>query len=209
MAQSISINTDCGMMPYTREVVDKCSNFSCGNKDLDDFFANDVFLYADEMLGNTYCWVTKSVPHKIVAIVTLANDSIKSSQLPKMSRNRFNRQFDNQKRNKTYPSTLIGRLGVNDEFQGQHIGHQVMEYIKYSNISDDRENACRFLVVDAYNSPDTLAYYEHNGFVYMHKSEEIERLALKRYDEDGNLIFEIPNDEPLHTRMMYFDLKKL
>lgn len=43
----------------------------------------------------------------------------------------------------------------------------------------------------------------------MHKTEEIERLALKRYDEAGNLIYEIPDDEPLHTRMMYFDLKKL
>lgn len=56
---------------------------------------------------------------------------------------------------------------------------------------------------------DTLAYYEHNGFVFMHKTEEIERMALKRYDEAGNLIYEIPEDEPLHTRMMYFDLKKI
>ena len=56
---------------------------------------------------------------------------------------------------------------------------------------------------------DTLAYYEHNGFVFMHKTEEIERMALKRYDEEGNLIYEIPEDEPLHTRMMYFDLKKI
>lgn len=196
-------------MPYTREVISKCGAFSCGNMDLDDFFSNDVFLYSEEMLGNTYCWVTKALPHKIVAIVTLANDSIKSSLLPKNSRNRFNRQFDNQKRNKTYPSTLIGRLGVNVEFQGQHIGHQVMQYIKMSNVADDLENACRFLVVDAHNNPDTLAYYEHNGFAYMHKSEDVERLALRRYDEDGNLIYELADDEPLHTRMMYFDLKKM
>jgi len=33
--------------------------FSCGNKDLDDFFANDAFLYAEQLLGKTYYFVTK------------------------------------------------------------------------------------------------------------------------------------------------------
>jgi len=43
----------------------------------------------------------------------------------------------------------------------------------------------------------------------MHKTEDIERLALRRYDENGKLIYEIKPDEPLLTRMMYFDLKKI
>ena len=43
----------------------------------------------------------------------------------------------------------------------------------------------------------------------MHKTEEVERLALKRFDEEGKLIFELKDSEPLHTRMMYFDLKRL
>lgn len=84
-----------------------------------------------------------------------------------------------------------------------------MNYIKDMNIAADNENACRFLVVDAINKPETIAYNEHNGFIFMHKTEYIERLALKRYDEVGKLIFEIPDSEHLHTRMMYFDLKKL
>ena len=114
--------------------------------------------------------------------------------------------YEEEMLGKTY---LIGRLGVNIDFQGRHVGRQLMEYIKDENIASDNENACRFLVVDAINKPDTLAYYEHNGFVYMHKTEDIERLSLKRYDEVGTLIFEIPDNERLHTRMMYFDLKKL
>lgn len=61
---------------------------------------------------------------------------------------------------------------------------------------------------DAVNKQDTLAYYEHNGFVYMHKTEEMEHLALKRYDEEGNLIFELSEEEPLHMRLMYFALQK-
>lgn len=203
------LQNECTLMNYTQEVKSRCVEFSCGNNDLDEFFKHDVFLYEDEMLGKTYCWVTNSKPHKIVCLTTIANDSIKSAGLPKNSRNRFNRIFNNEKRNLTYPATLIGRLGVNVEFQGMHIGRQLMDYIKDQNIASDNDNACRFLVVDAINKLDTLAYYEHNGFVYMHKNEEMERLALKRYDEDGNLIFEIPDNEPLHTRMMYFDLKRL
>lgn len=203
------LQNECTLMRYTQEVQLRCAPFSCGDKDLDEFFEKDVFLYEEEMLGKTYCWVTNSQPHKIVCLMTVANNSIKSSGLPKNSRNRFNRIFDNEKRNLTYPATLIGRLGVNTEFQGMHVGRQLMDYIKDQNIASDNDNACRFLVVDAVNKQDTLAYYEHNGFVYMHKTEEMERLALKRYDEEGNLIFELSEEEPLHTRLMYFDLKKL
>lgn len=203
------LQNECTLMHFTQEVQNQCEVFSCGNEDLDAFFKEDAFLYEEEMLGKTYCWVTNEKPHKIVCLVTIANDSIKSSGLPKNSRNRFNRIFDNQKRNLTYPATLIGRLGVNIEYQGHHVGRQLMHYIKDQNVAPDNDNACRFIVVDAYNTPDTLAYYEHNGFVYMHKTEEIERLAYKRYDEEGNIISEIPSDEPLQTRLMYFDLKKL
>lgn len=203
------LQNECTLMQYTQEVQLRCAPFSCGDADLDEFFKRDVFLYEDEMLGKSYCWVTNSKPHKIVCLITIANDSIKSFGLPKNSRNRFNRLFNNEKRNLTYPATLIGRLGVNNDFQGMHVGRQLMDYIKDQNIAADNDNACRFLVVDAINRADTLAYYEHNGFVYMHKTEEIERTALKRYDEDGNLIYEIPDGEPLHTRMMYFDLKKI
>lgn len=196
-------------MLYTKDVKCRCVEFSCGDSDLDEFFKEDVFLYEEDMLGKTYCWVTNDRPHKIVCLVTVANDSIKSIGLPKNSRNRFNRIFNNDKRNLTYPATLIGRLGVNIDFQGKHVGRQLMDYIKDRNIASDNENACRFLVVDALNKPETLAYYEHNGFVYMHKTEDIERIALKRYDETGQLIFELPISDHLHTRMMYFDLKKL
>jgi hypothetical protein len=32
------------MVPYTKEVADFCDPFCCGDKDLDDFFHDDVFL---------------------------------------------------------------------------------------------------------------------------------------------------------------------
>lgn len=47
------------MVPYTKEVADYCDPFSCGDDDLDDFFSFDVFLYEEELLGKTYCWINK------------------------------------------------------------------------------------------------------------------------------------------------------
>lgn len=88
------LQNECTFMQYTPVVKNRCVEFSCGDSDLDEFFKKDVFLYEEEMLGKTYCWVTNSRPHKIVCLVTVANDSIKSIGLPKNSKNRFNRIFE-------------------------------------------------------------------------------------------------------------------
>ena len=53
-------------------------------------------------------------------------------------------------------------------------------------------------MVDAYNQPVPLSFYEANGFRYMFSSEEQEC----RYRN-------IESSAALHTRMMYFDLMLL
>ena len=74
----MSLLQDCVMLTFTEEVMHKCLHFSCGDEDLNSFFTEDAFLYAEDMLGKTYCWVTKEKPYRIVALITLANDSIKA-----------------------------------------------------------------------------------------------------------------------------------
>lgn len=140
------------MLSYNKEVREKCLPFSCSVEDLDDFFLNDADLYAEELLGKTYCWVTAEAPHRIVALFTLSNDSIKTRLMSSNDKNRFQRSIVNPKRGRSYPAVLIGRK--------------------------------------------VLRYYEKNGFVPLYKTEEIE----KQY-------YNIPQDEPLKTRLLYFDLK--
>lgn len=77
----ISLYDDCVMLAYNKEVRRNCLPFTCGENDLDDFFLNDADLYADELLGKTYCWVTAEIPHRIVALFTLSNDSIYNPQI--------------------------------------------------------------------------------------------------------------------------------
>ena len=195
----ISLYDDCVMLAYNKEVREKCLPFTCGEDDLDDFFLHYADLYADELLGKTYCWVTTEFPHRIVALFTLANDSIKTKLISSNDKNRLQRNIVNPKRGRSYPAVLIGRLGVNREYQGtpSHVGQQLMVFIKDWFRHEDNKTGCRFLVVDAYNEDKVLKYYDKNGFVPLYKTEEIE----KQY-------YDIPQDAPLKTRLLYFDLKK-
>ena len=185
------------MLPYNNQVRKRCLSFTCGDTDLDDFFHNDAERYAAELMGKTYCWITEQKPHRIVALFTLANDSIKTLHLDKTTRNRLNRPIDNPKRGRSYPATLIGRIGVNQEFQGMNVGSQLMQFIKDWFRHEDNKTGCRFLVVDAYNNPRTLHFYERNDFRFLHTDEEEERAY-----------YDIPCEETIATRLMYFDLKK-
>lgn len=195
MAEELSLYDNCVMMQLSEEVFANCEAFTCGNADLDDFFMNDAKRYADELMGKTYCWITDAKPHKIVALFTLANDSIKTTYLDTSTRNRINRPIDNPKRGRSYPAALIGRVGINTEFQGKHLGSQLMGFIKDWFRADDNKTGCRFLVVDAYNSSGTLRFYERNGFKFLHKDDESEKMY---YHID---------DDKISTRLMYFDLK--
>lgn len=73
-----------------------------------------------------------------------------------------------------------------------------MSFIKDWFRHEDNKTGCRFIVVDAYNEEKVLRYYEKNGFVPLYKTETIEKLY-----------YDIPQEEPLKTRLLYFDLKKI
>ena len=186
------------MVPFTKEVKEYCELFTCGDHDLDDFFNNDVFLYEKELLGKSYCWINKSNDREIVAIATLAYDGIKTNNLDNPSRNSFQRKIPQQKRHRSYPAVLIGRLAVNKSFQGQglNVGSQLMQALKYWFVDENNKAACRYVLVDAYNTEATLHFYVKNGFKPLFKTEYAEKES-----------FAIDTSEKLKSRIMFFDLK--
>lgn len=188
------------MVPYSKEVAEYCDPFSCGDDDLDEFFSRDVFLYDEELLGKTYCWINKNNQREIVAIATLSYDGIKTYTLDNSSRNALQRKIPQKKRHRSYPAVLIGRLGVNQSFQGHglNVGSQLMEVLKYWFVDENNKAACRYMLVDAYNIESTLHYYFKNGFKPLYKSEQSEKDA-----------FGISEDEMLRSRVMFFDLKMI
>ncbi|MGM9873281.1 MAG: GNAT family N-acetyltransferase [Muribaculaceae bacterium] len=186
------------MVPYTKEVADYCDHFSCGDDDLDEFFCHDVFLYEEELLGKTYCWISKNNDQEIVAIATLSYDGIKTNNLDNSSRNSLQRKIPQQKRHRSYPAVLIGRLGVNKSFQGVglNVGTQLMNALKYWFVDENNKAACRYMLVDAYNTESTIHYYIKNGFKPLYKTELSEKAA-----------FGISESEALKSRVLFFDLK--
>ena len=188
------------MIPYTREVAEFCDPFVCGDADLDEYFKYDVFLYEKELLGKSFCWISKTNQKKIVAIATLSYDGIKTFVLDRSSRNALQRKIPYSKQHRSYPAVLIGRLGVSKEFQGAnfHAGSQIIEVLKLWFVDENNKAACRYVIVDAYNFPGTLHFYERNGFKTLYKTESSERDA-----------FGISDEEVLKSRIMYFDLKRV
>lgn len=195
---SFSFVEETVMLPYTRQVAEYCSPFCCGDSDLDEFFGHDVFLYESELLSKAYCWISRRNPQEIVAIVTLSFDGIKTNMLDKPSRNSLQRGIPYTKQHRSYPAVLIGRLGVSKSFQGRGvgIGTQLMDILKYWFVDENNKAACRYMLVDSYNTASALHYYEKNGFKPLYKSEDAERQS-----------FGIPASEPLKSRIYYYDLK--
>lgn len=192
------LSTQSFMVRYTQEVADYCDPFCCGDTDLDEFFKYDVFLYEKELLSKAFCWISKNNNKEIIAIATLSFDSIKANNLDNPSRNALQRKIPYKKHHRSYPAILIGRLGVNTKFQGQglKIGTQLMDILKHSFLDENNKAACRYMLVDAYNTEQTLHYYMKNGFKPLYKSEKSEKLA-----------FGIPDEDYLKSRILFFDLK--
>ena len=172
--------------------------FCCEDKDLDDFFTNDCFAYAKELLGKTYFYTVKSEPTTVVCAFTLANAGIRVSDLPNARRKKVEANIPHVKSLKDYPAVLIARLGVSKDFRSKHIGSDVLRYIKYWFLDPYNKTGCRYVLVDAYNSPSTICFYESNGFATVFSSEEQEKEHRH-----------IAEERPLNTRLMYFDLMPL
>ena len=97
------------------------AGFSCGDHDLDEFFTNDCFGYAKQLLGKSYCYKLDANPKKVVCAFTLANAGIRVDDLPNARKKNIETDIPHAKALKDYPAVLIGRLAVSQEFFNQNI----------------------------------------------------------------------------------------
>jgi len=175
--------------------VESLDSFDCSEADLNEFFKKDAGNYNAELLGKTYCFTSKDNPPKVVCAFTVSNDSLNLEPISRSAKKRVDKAIPYPKRMKTYPAVKIGRLGVNKDFQRQGVGSGLMNFIKAWFSAPENKTGCRFIIVDAYNNPDSLNYYQKNEFKFLHVTEETEK---EQYDKSK-----------LNTRLMYFDLFKL
>ena len=114
----------CDLIPVSDEVPKTCQPFSCGEDDLDEFFAKDCLVNQRKLLGKTYLFCLKSNPSTIVTAFSLSNDSIRlTNRITDEHKEQFLDDADLcDKALKRFPAVLIGRLGTNKAFAGQGYG---------------------------------------------------------------------------------------
>lgn len=193
----------CFPCVLTREVLDACVRFSCGDDDMDEFFYKDALDYSRFRMGKSYCFRLTDDPTVIVACFTVSNDSIRIFDLGSSKKNKMWKELSNrEKRLSRYPGVLIGRLAVSQEFANRGFGSDVVRFIKEWFVDDDNKSGCRLAIVDAKNSPHVLSFYEKNHFKFLFQSEadEYEYMHMHNHTDVEQVQMR------LNTRLMYCDL---
>lgn len=185
----------CRLTSLNSDIIKKSKPFSCGDKDLDDFFSSEAVLYEKQLLGKSYCYFLDKDPSSIVCAFTLSNDSIKADSLPNSREKKIRSLIPYPKRMHRYPGVLIGRLGINTVYSHTGLGSQLLDFIKAWFVDTSNKTGCRFIIVDAYNEDVPIAFYQKNGFKFLFSTENQEKENSK-----------LPVETKLRTRMMYYDL---
>ena len=184
----------------TDEFISSCHHYSCTkDEQIDRFFHTEYMDYDYQLLGKSYCFVTRE-EQNVVAAFTLANSSVRVDNMPKSKRNKLNRKIPFSKQRSQYPAVLVAQLAVFDGFGGKNIGREVLDFIKSWFIDPLNKTGCRYVIVDAVNTPKVLQFYKDNGFDFIFSSDEEEMQYMSKSEqvEDGEVFRE--------TRLMVCDL---
>lgn len=198
----------------TEDVVEKCKNYTCKkDTDIEEFFKSEYKDYNRQLLGKSYCFLTREEVPRLACAFSLSNSSVRVDRLSNKKRNKINRVIPNSKRRSQYPAVLIGQLAVMDDFHGIDLGTKVMDFIKSWFIDPHNKTGCRYIVVDAVNQKNVLEFYENNGFKYFFASDEEEMNYMSGLSNQGfwtkiQKMIGLKKADPIYrkTRLMYFDL---
>ena len=185
------LESDCEMVVLSEEHI--ISGFDCGNADLNEYFNCDAIEYKRQMLSET-CFFRHKDSGTVVCAFSFSASSIKTSDLPGSRRKKVKEYIPREKSLKSYPGILIGRLGVSAEFSGQGVGSQLIEVIKNFCLINF-PNFVRYLLVDAYNEPAVVRFYQKSDFTTVFSTEEQEKETYRQLAS-----------EPLQTRYMFYDM---
>lgn len=137
--------------------------FDCGEEDLNDFLLSDSKDYLHRLVSVTYLIESDN---RTVAFFSVSNDRVTISDTDKATWRKIKKLFPHAKHRSDYPAVKIGRLAVDKEYKGQHIGSDILSYVKRLFVTNNR-TGCTFITVDALRC--AIPFYLKNGFVVMDK----------------------------------------
>mgnify|MGYP002519195769 CR=1 FL=1 len=141
------------------------SDFTCGNKELDDFFKKEVVLCCKYKYLSAYA-VKSMKTGELLCLFTLSNDIVSLEEedvedLKDALPNEYKPIFGLQS---SFPAINIGHLAVKKELQSKGIGKIVLLYLK-GVLVNYRFTGVQFITVDSLNNHRTNKFYSSNGFL--------------------------------------------
>ena len=165
--------------------------FDCGLGDLNEFFRDDALPHKEQLLAETYYFQPTELSRQghlfPVGFVSFLNDSIHIERGErKAGKKRFWKHLQKSvpypKRNyESFPAVKIGRLGVATDYAGLGLGTYLLNMTKDLFLRDNR-TGCRFITVDAYNRPNTIKFYQKNGFDFLWSKDEGDQTRIMYFD---------------------------
>lgn len=143
--------------------------FSCGSHDLDRYLRERARREQDQRVAAVRV-LYDSREDRIAGFYTLSAVVIERTELPPTLTHRLSRYS-------VYPATLIGRLAVDQRYQGQRLGGRLLLDALSRTLSASREVASIAVVTDA-KDEQAQAFYEHYGFQLLLTEQHERRLFL-------------------------------
>ena len=130
--------------------------FHCGDEEIDKYFHERASRDMREKLAAVFLLVLKEDPKTIIGFFTLSSQQTTCADLPEELRKKTGRY-------RVVGVTLLGRMGVAKEFQGQKYGEHVLFGALHEAWKATKHVMSFAAVVDA-KSESLVSFYEKYGF---------------------------------------------
>lgn len=159
---------------------DILDSFNCEDNEINEFLLKDAKNFQDKKITNTYLFKKHN---QIVAFFSISNDCLNDLGYENSIWNKLHRtiKLPNNKRIRQYPAVKIARLGIDKNYKGNGLSHQLLDFIKGWTFIEHKP-ACRLLILDAYNKSIQPATYQKNDFNFLFDSDKREKHRFMYFD---------------------------
>ena len=154
--------------------------FDCADDELNGFLCDDAIDHVKALLAVTHLLERDG---KLIGYFSVLNDSIRRRDITssRSELERLLKRIPYKKRYASHPAVKVGRFAISKECQSEGLGTVLMDYIKGFFLTNNK-TGCRFITVDAYNNPRTLAFYQKNGFDFLTSKDADDKNRLMYFD---------------------------
>jgi GNAT superfamily N-acetyltransferase len=149
------------------DAVIETGNFQCGSEPLDTYIRRYASQDVRKNVARVFAATPESNPQQLAAFFTLSAGSVSCTSLPPALAKKLPRY--------PVPVALIGRLAVDQKFQGKGLGAILLADACQKVLQASAVLAVAGIIVDA-KDVKAIAFYTHFGFIMLHG--QVDRMML-------------------------------